>query len=964
MTITATDATGATGSEAYSIFIGAPSAPSLTSISVREGPVSGGTVVVLTGTDFLGATGVTFGSYAATNFTVNSNTQITVTTPAAAASGFGQVVVTTPWGSSESTGQSRIYVYLGQPTVTSVTPATGSTLGGTSVVLRGDNLFGTSISVTVGGVAATNVIAGSGPTAGELRITTPANVPGTANIVVTTPGGITPTSPANEFAYVPPPPQVNSLSVYSGPVAGGTVVTITGNFLTGPTQVTFGGVSATSINVVNDTTITATTPAGTAGQVDMVVTTLGGSITQSGIFEYIGPPAITSISPNTGGTSGNTYVTINGTGFQNATSVTFGGVPALSYNVFISRIEAVSPPGASGTVDVVVTTPAGSSATGSATQFTYANPQPQIFSVGPGTGSTAGGNRVSINGQNLTGVTSVTFGGVPALYFTVSNPSNIVAYAPAGSLGTVSVAVTSPSGTATASNAYTYVDPAAVTITGLTSGQGPLAGGNEVGIVGTNFTGATAVTFGGTAVTSFTVVSATRILAVVPAASSTGPVSVVVTAPGGTATRAGAYNYVALSSAPTISSVSPSNISVDGGSVTVFGTNFIGVTSVTFNGVPGTSMIDQGGTVLTITAPAGTVGPVDIAVTTAAGTATRVNAATYIADRLPAISAVSPASGPNSGGTTVTITGTNFSSATAVRFGSGTGTSFSVVSPTQITVVTPVLSDIGTQGVTIASPAGSSISNVNSRFVFTSSSLAAPTISSVSPNNGAIAGGTSVTITGTNFSGTASVRFGTEAATSFIVNSATQITAVTPAGSAGAVDISVTALGGTVTSNGAFTYSAPQQQPASQSISFTSTAPSGAVVGGATYTPTATATSGLSVALSVDASSSATCSIAGGVVSFTGAGTCRINADQAGDSSFAAASQVQQSFSVLPAAPTITAVTPNSGTTAGGTSVVITGTDLTGATVNFGSTAATSVVVNSATQVTAVSPAGSAGAAD
>src|SRR5450759_3413268 len=83
-----------------------------------------------------------------------------------------------------------------------------------------------------------------------------------------------------------------------------------------------------------------------------------------------------------------------------------------------------------------------------------------------------------------------------------------------------------------------------------------------------------------------------------------------------------------------------------------------------------------------------------------------------------------------------------------------------------------------------------------------------------------------------------------------------------------------------------------------QSISFTSTAPSTATVGGATYTPTATATSGLAVALTIDASASSVCSISGGVVSFSGVGTCTINANQAGDASYTAAPQVQLSFAV------------------------------------------------------------------
>ena len=83
-----------------------------------------------------------------------------------------------------------------------------------------------------------------------------------------------------------------------------------------------------------------------------------------------------------------------------------------------------------------------------------------------------------------------------------------------------------------------------------------------------------------------------------------------------------------------------------------------------------------------------------------------------------------------------------------------------------------------------------------------------------------------------------------------------------------------------------------------QTISFTSTAPVAAAVGGPTYTVTATATSGLPVTFTIDATASSVCSIAGSTVSFLGAGTCVIDANQAGNANYNAAPQVQQSFQV------------------------------------------------------------------
>jgi hypothetical protein len=91
----------------------------------------------------------------------------------------------------------------------------------------------------------------------------------------------------------------------------------------------------------------------------------------------------------------------------------------------------------------------------------------------------------------------------------------------------------------------------------------------------------------------------------------------------------------------------------------------------------------------------------------------------------------------------------------------------------------------------------------------------------------------------------------------------------------------------------------------SQTVTFTSTAPSGAVVGGPTYTVAATASSGLAVTFSVAPGSAGVCSISGTTVSITGAGTCVVNADQAGNANYAAA-QVQQSFAVGKGSQTIT----------------------------------------------------------
>ena len=181
------------------------------------------------------------------------------------------------------------------PTVSSVSPNSGSTAGGTAVTITGTN-FAAGATVTFGGTAATNVVVVNSTT---ITATTPAGSAGAVTVTVTNPSGQS-GSLASGFTYVAPP-TVSSVSPNSGSTAGGTAVTITGtNFAAGAT-VTFGGTAATNVVVVNSTTITATTPAGSAGAVTVTVTNSNG---QSGSlangFTYVGPPTVSSVSPNSG----------------------------------------------------------------------------------------------------------------------------------------------------------------------------------------------------------------------------------------------------------------------------------------------------------------------------------------------------------------------------------------------------------------------------------------------------------------------------------------------------------------------------------------------------------------------------------------------------------------------------------------------------------------------------------------
>src|SRR6185369_15157611 len=176
-----------------------------------------------------------------------------------------------------------------------------------------------------GATAATSITVNSST---SITATSPAGT-STVDLRVTNPGGTSATSAADQFTYVATP-AVTSLSPTSGPAAGGTVVTITGTNFTGVTAVSFGGTAAAGFTFNSATSMTATSPAGAAGAVDVRVTTPGGTSATSAAdqFTYAAPPTVTSISPTSGPQTGGTTVVITGTNFSGATAVTFGATAA------------------------------------------------------------------------------------------------------------------------------------------------------------------------------------------------------------------------------------------------------------------------------------------------------------------------------------------------------------------------------------------------------------------------------------------------------------------------------------------------------------------------------------------------------------------------------------------------------------------------------------------------------------
>ena len=311
------------------------------------------------------------------------------------------------------------------------------------------------------------------------------------------------------------------------------------------------------------------------------------------------------------------------------------------------------------------------------------------------------------------------------------------------------------------------------------------AGSTVVTINGANLGTATAVTFGVLAAT-FSVVSDTTLHATVPNGATTGPIAV--TTPAGTAMSASSFTVTF-----TISGFSPTS-GPPGATVTINGAGFSAFSSARFNGLAASTQVISS-TQLQAIVPAGaTTGPISVfrfgtpSTTTSATSFTVTGGGGGGGGSAPTISSFSPGSGPT--GTSVGITGTNFTGATSVKF-NGRAVVFGVDSGTHITATVPDGASSGR--ITVTTPAGTATSATN--FTVTLS------VTSFTPTSGLM--GSNVYISGTGFSGVTGVTFnGTPA--QFTPFGNTIVSAHVPPGATSG-PIAVTTPAGTARSAASFT---------------------------------------------------------------------------------------------------------------------------------------------------------------
>ncbi len=348
--------------------------PHIDTQDVVSGPVAGGTPVTFTGSDLSNAT-VDFGANPATIIS-DTDGELVVLSPEAAGDNPGTVSVTvmTAYGYSFENSNNFQFTYALPADVTAISPSFGPVAGGTAVTISGDNLSGAT-AVDFGGIPALSFSVNADGT--MISAVSPGGAAATVDVTVVTLSGTTATSPADQFTYAAAP-TVSGISPATGPTSGGTQITVTGTDLGGATQVDFDDDSGddflgTIVSNTSDQIVVTAPSTGFEGTFDVIVTTVGGTSAGSPAdqFTYIGVPTVSSVSPPAGNTLGGDIVTIIGGSLDFATEVDFGQNAGTIIYDSPTEIQAVSPAGAAGTVDVTVIGPGGTSAVSTDDQFVY-----------------------------------------------------------------------------------------------------------------------------------------------------------------------------------------------------------------------------------------------------------------------------------------------------------------------------------------------------------------------------------------------------------------------------------------------------------------------------------------------------------------------------------------------------------------------------------------------------------------
>jgi len=782
------------------------SPPFIGSVVPDHGPTTGGNAVTVTGSGFAAGLKLSLDGKLVPGLIVTPPDAIAFSAPPHA-EGPVSLTVVNPDGLSASLDDAYTYeapVEAPAPTVESISPSHGPAGGGFQAIITGKDFapgatvqFGTVLSPDVDFLSDQAVLA-----------LVPKGTPGAwVDVTVANLGG---KSGKLGAAFLYDEAQAEPLAIFSvtpssGSAKGGTSVAVVGSgFIAGTTTVSFGGKDAVGVNVISSAVLTATTPAGKAGPVDVAVKNPGEAQALPAGFLYVDdtaqatPPAIAAVAPSAGPEEGGTLVQVSGTGFKDGATVQFGGEPAagVAFNS-PELLLATTPPHAAGTVSVVVANPDGLAAIlPSAFTFygTTTAKAPVVAAVVPDFGSALGGDIVTLAGAAFAPGLNVYVCSAPATDVTVASGVQLTARVPAGPVGKCDVQVVNPDGlSGVLPDGFTYKAPQPV-LSAVVPSQGPTAGGVDVVVYGKNFMDGMDAWFGVSKSSKVTVFDDLTASALVPAGLP-GKVDVKVVNPGGlSSTLVKAFEYSAnpvVVPPPKVADLIPASGPVAGGTVVnVTGSDFVDGAKVLFGGTPAPNMtfIDAG-SLLAVTPP-GEVGFADVTVLNPDGQGVTVKAGfQYVLPTKPApkLFGVVPSLGPESGGTTILVTGASLTGDGMLYIAMKPVKQFAFINASVVSGVTPPGTP-GTAAVSFVAGDGQE-ATLSNGYTY----VPAPKIDSLSPELGPVAGGTEITIVGQNFQPGAQVQFGSKAAIGLTVDNGLIMHAFTPqAAGPGPVDVTVT----------------------------------------------------------------------------------------------------------------------------------------------------------------------------
>ncbi len=644
------------------------------------------------------------------------------------------------------------------PEITTVVEGVGSINGGEKIIITGKN-FLPNPTVLFGANPATDL---QYVNSTQLIVTTPKGIQGDTTIKVTNTDGQFATGSYKYTAN----PIVTSITPNIGPLVGGTKVVIIGDYFLPGAEVKFGDQVATIVSTIPKQIVVNTPPSTTANTVDVTIKNPDGtSTTVRQAFSYVLAPEIMSISPNKGLTLGNESVTIRGKHFINGAKVYFNNTLVTSTFVSESELTLTTPSwNVAETVKVKIINPDGQEAILDA-GYMYVYPAPIIASITPNQGEISGNLVLDVRGGYFQNGAKVYFDNVelPSVIF-YSNSQLKVRTPSWSNQDVVDVKVVNPDGQeASLSDGFSYVLPVAPQLIGISPAEGPLSGGTSVKISGTSL-GAVTNLYLDTTNVAIKSNSGTDIIITTPKGIDPGKVDIkVVDKFGRESVLVQAFEYLSPPPppVPTIVSVTPNESELKGGiTVVIKGTNFEGASKVFINDIPASTLF-YSIVELRATVPASSISDtVDVKVVNSSGEeAVATDAFTYLSPppkAAPLISSVTPNEGALQGGYIVKILGSNFDSTAKLYFNNSLVQS-TFYSSSEIRFTVPAAQISGTVDVKIVN-ADSQEYIATAAFTYLAPPPPpAPTITSITPNEGKLEGGYYIVVKGANYSNTSKI---------------------------------------------------------------------------------------------------------------------------------------------------------------------------------------------------------------